>query len=259
MIALALSALIDAQGYGQIRPYPAPDTIFSGPTWESRQKALGAALQHYPLSDPAMQKATAQLLYREENDPNWAENDEGQDFEHYEEALWDLNKRIALTYGNPMAWHALVWSNYDPDSTFAEWLRKQPQAVRLILKMADDPREVPQGGAAEMLSKLIGDCGTGPQIATCRLIEPQRERILSTIRQRILGSPDQKKGLLIEALGYGGSATDIEFLQRLSDRQRARKIAPGQNIEFSLQKAIIFLCQRAQDNIRQRLASADSR
>ena len=256
LIVLNPLALIADQGYGQARPYPPPQAIFSIATWEGREKALGKALQHYPLSDPALQKTIAQLLYREENDPEWQEMDESDHFRHYEEVLTDLNKKIALMYNNKMAWHALVWVNYAPDSVYADWLIHQPQAVQLILKMFEDPREVPQGNASIMLGILLGECGTKPEIATCSEVEPQREHILSVIHQRILDSPDQRKGFSIEALGYCGSETDMALLQRLIDQQNAKKVTPEEKTAFTIQKTVIFLCRRAQAKILQREASA---
>ncbi len=251
---IVLSLLIAGQGYGQVRLYPPPQRIFSVATWEGRERALGEALQHFPLSDSAMQKAAAQLLYREENDPEWAENDERESFEHYEEVLLELNKRIALTYNNPMAWHALVWANYNPESDFGDWLRHQPQAVKLILKMSEDPREIPQTSAAEMLAMLMEECSTKPEIATCSVVEPRRERIVFVIHQRILTFPDQKKGAPIEALGYCGSQTDLPLLQQLIDQQRARSIRSEDVTTFTVKQTIIGLSIRAQDKIRQRLA-----
>lgn len=214
--------------------------------------ALREALRRYPLSDPGMQAGVVRLFEREESDPLWAERDEKYDFEQYEQALCDLVKRIALRYKNEAAWHALVYANYNPDSTYGRWLIQQPSAVRLMLGSLESPNPTWQDEASELLAELIGDCEKKPQIATCAEADPQRKHILSLIRQRIIHLPDDRKGPSIEALGYCGSANDLEFLQHVADQQRARNIDPQNATAYSLRQSILHLIGAAQNRIKQR-------
>jgi len=192
LLILLLLVLMNSRGYGRAHPYPPPKGMLTVPEWKGRRAALDQALQHYPLSDPAMQDAVVQLLNREENDPEWQERDELLDFEQYEEKLFELNQKIAVTYNNEAAWRALVYTNYNSTSSWGLWLIQQPQAIKLILTMLQDSNEIIRGRAAELLAELIQDCNSKPDGATCLVGKSERERILSGFHQRILNRPDDQ-------------------------------------------------------------------
>jgi hypothetical protein len=202
-----------------------------------------------------MQGAVVQLFNREENDPEWQERDELLDFEQYEERLIDLNKKIALTYNNEAAWHALVYCNYNPDSELGLWMIQQPQAVKLLFNMLEDSNEVKRGNASQLLAQLIQDCEGKPDGPTCSIVKPRRGRILSEIHQRIEELPDDQISFDLLALGICGTESDVAFLDDVIEQHKAKMVTQKSQEPSSLQSMVVWLCRDSQNKIKQRLAS----
>ena len=94
-----------------------------------RYAAARTALQKPEyLSDRSIQQAFVTLLIRESNDPKWEGKEEFMGYEQYYECLSDAVQRIATRFHDPRAWSALLHTNFDDSSRFADWITSEPEA-----------------------------------------------------------------------------------------------------------------------------------
>ncbi len=204
----------------------------------------------YTFNDPVFQKGLVKLFERETADPRWEEFAEDTDYDDYYEELSDLSQQVAQKSNEAEAWRALVYSAYNPSSTFGRWLIAQPQTLPFFLEMIHSSNSWVWGQGAEMLAEMIEYC-SDPKTRNCSPeLKAKRSEILTFIRREVVSA--REPGQAILALGICGSVPDIAILEQRAAALRADNIEANDKRALSDRESSLRLIQMAQQQISDR-------
>ncbi|MDQ2842073.1 MAG: hypothetical protein M3Y72_13730 [Acidobacteriota bacterium] len=225
------------------------------PDASSRQQAFHRVLARYKLSDPAMQAGVVQLLNRESNDLKWEELDEEIWYENYYGDVWELCRKIAIQYDNQDAWHAILYANYNEDSSWGLGLAAAPAAFHLLVEMAHDSRSFYASRGTRLLAEALVRC-YAPAAPNCSAVLAKKQQILALIRERLSSPHEDLSVPATVVLGVSGTKEDIPFLKERSQKVKLERA--GDEHAAQDKQAVLWLLELSITDIELREARAQS-
>jgi hypothetical protein len=138
---------------------------------------------------------------------------EDDDYLAYSDQLTEQVQRIAERDNDPAAWRALVYSRYNGDSVFGNWIAAHRQCLPYLLEQLHSHYEVRRMYSVYVLASMLAKSKTSDPFPTAKY-----QALKGDIRRLAMQDAVAVRFSAVQGLGLIKDPEDADFISKLSAR-----------------------------------------